>query len=385
MKNNKLLFITTFVIFFNSFSIYSQSNDFLQKFVAGNLSDKIEVLKNNSGNDELFNTSMVFIANYYKLLENDANFKPLILETISGLNNSPDVRTVSELKQIYTFFNDSEIRISIIKKLPTFNSNISELVNLINQYVLSELQNNNLTNNEIFNEAVICLASCANNSSFQILFSCLSKGISDKIDIQIEQALKKMAEDNRSTVIAVIANNPPDEKLLALEISQNNSKKTDFFPAEIAENALAIAINNSGEVQDIPSEIITLQLKAMRIISEAAWTRASSLMVRYFELAKKQYAANLIPKEAFIEIIQCLSKLGTTETGNALSSYLATLNLETEKNGTYDKDILLAVINSLGVLGDKSAFDYLLYVISFSNYSEEIIAASRDALARLKW
>ena len=67
-----------------------------------------------------------------------------------------------------------------------------------------------------------------------------------------------------------------------------------------------------------------------------------------------------------------------------LSSYLAELNEQTENGNPCSKTVVLAVINALGLLGDKTAFDNLLYV-SYIGYPEEVIEASRNALARLKW
>jgi hypothetical protein len=46
--------------------------------------------------------------------------------------------------------------------------------------------------------------------------------------------------------------------------------------------------------------------------------------------------------------------------------------------------VLLAVIESLGALGDKAAFDNLLYV-TYLPYPETITTAARTALAGLKW
>ena len=45
---------------------------------------------------------------------------------------------------------------------------------------------------------------------------------------------------------------------------------------------------------------------------------------------------------------------------------------------------MLALIQALGDLGDKTAFDYLLYV-GYLEYPESVKKASRDALARLQW
>ena len=45
---------------------------------------------------------------------------------------------------------------------------------------------------------------------------------------------------------------------------------------------------------------------------------------------------------------------------------------------------MLSVITALRKLGDKTAFDYLLYV-EYLNYSETVKQASRNAIEELKW
>ena len=47
-------------------------------------------------------------------------------------------------------------------------------------------------------------------------------------------------------------------------------------------------------------------------------------------------------------------------------------------------NIVSALIQSLGALGDKSAFDCLLYT-TYLNYPENIVAQARSALSSLKW
>jgi HEAT repeat protein len=55
-----------------------------------------------------------------------------------------------------------------------------------------------------------------------------------------------------------------------------------------------------------------------------------------------------------------------------------------EQDAEYDADIMLAIIRALGEIGDKTAFDNLLYISSL-NYPEQIQSAAREALDRLDW
>jgi hypothetical protein len=60
------------------------------------------------------------------------------------------------------------------------------------------------------------------------------------------------------------------------------------------------------------------------------------------------------------------------------------INSQTERNGEYDGELTMAVVKTLGEMGDKAAYDNLLY-ISHLSYPEQIKAAAREALNRLRW
>ena len=55
------------------------------------------------------------------------------------------------------------------------------------------------------------------------------------------------------------------------------------------------------------------------------------------------------------------------------------------KSGAVPEEaVVLSVINALGGLGDKTAFDCLLYV-TYLNYPEAVVKAAKTALTKLKW
>ena len=67
-----------------------------------------------------------------------------------------------------------------------------------------------------------------------------------------------------------------------------------------------------------------------------------------------------------------------------MTNYLVELNSRVEQNQEYSEQIALAVVNTLGAIGDKAAFDSLLSV-TYLTYPESVLAAARNALAKLKW
>ena len=89
--------------------------------------------------------------------------------------------------------------------------------------------------------------------------------------------------------------------------------------------------------------------------------------------------------EMFIDINMDIKKeLAISKASSILSDYLAFFNAQTEQGISCSEPVVLAVISSLGNLGNKIAFDNLLYV-GYLSYSDEIIEASRVALAGLKF
>ena len=79
-----------------------------------------------------------------------------------------------------------------------------------------------------------------------------------------------------------------------------------------------------------------------------------------------------------------IAAVACAETGQVLSSYLDFLNKSMESDNAPVEAVVLSVIHALGGLGDKTAFDYLLYV-TYLDYPQEVTDAARTALAQLKW
>ena len=74
--------------------------------------------------------------------------------------------------------------------------------------------------------------------------------------------------------------------------------------------------------------------------------------------------------------------MATHEAAVRLALYLDILNSDVENGKKVEDNIVLAVIRSLGELGDNVAFDYLLYA-GYLDYSDSIKKAARESLNRL--
>ena len=142
-----------------------------------------------------------------------------------------------------------------------------------------------------------------------------------------------------------------------------------------------LLIDNSPEAY---SENLKVQLTALNYLSENRWTQASAAALSYFELSKKQYENKNLSVDQFKTVITSLKYIAPLDSVSLLISFLEELNDRTENGSQVASEIALAVINTLGAIGDKAAFDSLL-AVTYLNYEESVLTAAREALSGLRW
>ena len=166
-------------------------------------------------------------------------------------------------------------------------------------------------------------------------------------------------------------------------IKKNNDISSKFL-SEIAENILNESIllldNSSGDSK----ALVGIQMEALQILNDNKWTRASESVISFYEVAKFEYSSGVMTEDQYITVIKTLPNIAPITSVNNLIRTLGELNISIEIQQDVSEAVVLAVINSLGTIGDKSAFDALLSV-TYLNYPETVLSAARVALAGLKW
>ena len=144
---------------------------------------------------------------------------------------------------------------------------------------------------------------------------------------------------------------------------------------------ILILSGTSSNSQDLAS----FQLETVKVLADNKWTRASDLAKDYFSVAKIAYNGKFLTAEQWTGAIACVEVLASRAAVLPFTEYLDQMNKAQESGNAPDKAVVLAVINALANLGDKSSFDCLLYVTYVKDYPEEVAVAARNALTRLKW
>ncbi len=394
--------ISTFIIaclILASFHCFSQDATSLvltyeRNFIRANSSTRIDIVKE-AMNDERIKESRgalcEFVLNYAlqysEILKDDPELIAVTTLAVQGAGNSGAVHLNQTLWRVFMLFHDTQTRVAILNALASLGKGDSRIIENLNQFLAN--QNNVFRSGltvdyQVLSASIDALGALGDGSSFPVLFSTMIAGYPEEYSQKAAKALGSIKGDYKRYLIDVIRKNPPAEKLAAFKVSLEHTNFTPADLGEIAEAALEISLGlfpaDPGEMDAVQE----LRYAAVRTLTEQRWSRATTLAVKHFYRVQSDYTNGLVPKERFVEAINCLGAMGSSEAAQALALQLGLINSTMERTKEFDQEILEAVIDALGEIGDKLAFDYLLY-ISYLPYPASIQARARTALGRLKW
>ena len=108
------------------------------------------------------------------------------------------------------------------------------------------------------------------------------------------------------------------------------------------------------------------------------------IAIEYLHYCKRMFDNGVIKEEYFARVITSMSEISPIESVNQLCALLEEFNSRKEKEEKVSETAVMAIINTLGAIGNKSAFDYLL-AVTYLSYPDDVLSAAREALAGLRW
>lgn len=387
----KSFFILT-VLFFTSY-LFSMGSKNQRNFVKGNIIDKTEAVKAASEVEivDLAKAAIEFSLNYKEILGDDSELSALAISGITALpveyienSNMTEKNLISEkLIGLYSVFEDENVKIAVLNKISSFKFSVENFIPLLNDFVKnSSVNEENLV---LLKSVVNTLGSIGNNQSFIIMLGALSEKKWEPLFENLEKSLCMLAEPLEKEILDILRRGNVKDCRRLFDLIVKKSENSQIFKAEIAENVLLRTIYIYENSNSTGEDLISLQLESFDFLKKLKWTRASNTIVSYLKTARSEYDQKLLEEDKFCEIITGVSDVAPIGAIQPLATYLIFLNSKMEeKSSDVSENLVLAIIKSLGAIGDKNAFDALLGVTYFE-YSDSVIAAARDALAKLKW
>lgn len=364
-----------------------------RNFVKGNIIDKTEAVKAASEVEivDLAKAAIEFSLNYKEILGDDSDLSALAISGITALpveyienSNMTEKNLISEkLIGLYSVFEDENVKIAVLNKISSFKFSVENFIPVLNDFVKnSSVNEENLV---LLKSVVNTLGSIGNNQSFIIMLGALSEKKWEPLFENLEKSLCMLAEPLEKEILDILRRGNIKDCRRLFDLIVKKSENSQIFKAEIAENVLLRTIYIYENSNSTGEDLISLQLESFDFLKKLKWTRASNTIVSYLKTARSEYDQKLLEEDKFCEIITGVSDVAPIGAIQPLATYLIFLNSKMEeKSSDVSENLVLAIIKSLGAIGDKNAFDALLGVTYFE-YSDSVIAAARDALAKLKW
>lgn len=396
MKKNKLIFTLVFAtIFFQNLFAQNNYQNNITKFIKGDISEKTQAVREASGAEVIWisNQALDFVIEYKGILGSDRDLEGLAVAAIlsipteyckSASDKDKQVLLTKFINLFQTFDNNSTVQIAVLSKFlylkdifPT-----ASFTELLNDYLKRTTISS--ADPSVIKAVINTLGTIGNNTSFVILYNFWNNNHYKEYYPEIENSIKSLAAVSMNEIIQIVKSQSLQkvEQLFTL-IKENESISPNNL-SEIAENVLNVAILQIGNTTESTRAAVSLQMESIRILDKNNWTRASKAAVTFLGLAAKEYKEETMSESEFIEVICSMKNVAPINSVGSLTTYLVDLNSVCEQKEAYAVNVVIAVIETLGAIGDKSAFDSLL-AVTYLNYPESVLSAAREALAGLKW
>jgi len=297
-----------------------------------------------------------------------------------------DISNINDPASLWRLFLDNpdlKTGTDILIKLGTVGKGNRLVIDNINNYLMGKNLLYRSGESVDYTKISVCISvlmELGDSSSYPALFSVLYAGYPEVITSEAQGALEIIPGNLFQFLINIIAHNPPEEKFTAFRTGVNSDRLNLSQRGQLAELALEQGLASTDENFDL----LAMRYSAVLLLTRLRWTRANPLAIRHYYRVQADFLQNAALKERFIEAIACLGAVGNSDAALVLGLQLGLINARTESTGTYDPEITMAIVQALGRIGYNAAFDHLLYV-SFLSYPEEIQAAAKEAVARLRW
>jgi hypothetical protein len=366
---------------------------FRRNFAIASLDVKIQILqdaaagKNAADMGPLFQQAVDFVIDNASLIPTDARFNQLAAlgaEQIGVVAYAPARYSVWKLFQAGV---DSMTLAKAAGALGVVGAGDPETIANLNRFV--DAQNVLTASGKPFDPAVIAaafqsLGKLGDPSSFPILFSAVNLGYPEKIAAMARDALLSIKGDFATMITGVIKERPLPEKMLALQMALSSDKLNDEQKGQVAELALDIGLHTGAADAAGKTTLRDMRFAAAAGIASRTWTHATALMIEHLDATIGEFDKGLVDRNHLLDAIGGLGVMASHDAAVRLTQYLVLINSYTEKGKAYDDQVVFTVIQNLGALADKVAFDDLMYT-QYLGYSAAVKKAARAALDKLKW
>ena len=403
MKSRKL-FLLVLLFFPLAFGFASKAE---KDFIKGSISEKIALIPTLNSTDllKVAQKGLDFSIENAATLEYDEELSALALACVNAFpteesklrqfNEEQSLKITEKFIAIFRLFKNRDLRLAIMEKLPAYSQKNKRLVmTFLNDYLATAFKSNEDGNN-VLESAITLLGEVGDKESLSIVFNIWQKKIWPEYKAAIDKSLILLSQDSFSDVIRIFSACTIDDSAYYFTLLKKSETISKNFLCQVAETALLIIINNAENLKikdkNARSSLTSFQIEAQSFLAENKWSHAAPVVNSNVLLAKKAYDQKMMSEKEFVTIISTAVQIPSSQLAQSLTDILSDCNKKAEsssskadEDGFPAKSVVLALISALGVLGDKTAFDTLLYV-TYCSYPIDVVDEAKKSLSMLQW
>lgn len=388
----RIVFVLVFI--FCVFSIFAVDQDELlnlrKDFISAGIDVKAVILRSLSQSEDkslipIYQDAVEYVKTSYEILQNDDRLLNIGIIAVTKLGELNELKASASIRYLFSTVENEDFQIACLKslsKLVQKDSAFTDYLNSLYDSGLSDLLSGKASNINLLMVYAEALGNFADPSSFDVLIKTLFYPVNDGLKDTVKTALNNISFNYFDEILAKTMQKNIQYIWTLYLLAKENKRIEGPELGRISELVIDYGLKNLKGADLESSE--NLIEETLPVLSALKWSKASSQVNKFFYYAQGLRKTSPRGDELLIKIIDCMGNLGTIECSQNLSIFLGVLNSETEKTKQYSEPLVLSVITALRKLGDKTAFDYLLYV-EYLNYSETVKQASRNAIEELKW
>jgi len=332
----------------------------------------------------IFILFLFFNINIFSELSSESEENNVSIDLFREIGNIDDPNLLWELLKENP---NSEKSAEIIIALSKYGKGNKKIITNLNNFLMNlnqSFREGEMVDYIVVSACISAILELGDDSSYPVLLNTICSNYPEVITFEAQGAFELLSGNLQGFLLKVIENNPDDEKFTAFRIVLNseilNKRMSILERGLLAE----IALEHSLHADNKNADLIEMRYDAVLMLTRLQWKRANSLAISHYHYILIEFQKGIIPKERFIDAIECLGAVGNSDAALVLGLQLGLRNIRTERTGDFDHEIIFAIVKALGFIGDKAAYEHLLNV-TILPYPDDIIAAAREAITRLKW
>lgn len=364
-----------------------------RNFTIASLDVKIQILqdaasgKNAADMGPLYEQALEFVTDNGALIATDTRFNQLAAIAAEQIGLVKYGQSKAVLWKLFQVSSDTDVLQKAAGALGVVGAGDADVIGNLNRYV--ETQNSVFSGGSqvdliVLGACIQALGKLADPSSFPVLFVTMNLGYPDRVKALARDALLSLKGDLAPMLTELIKDRPLAEKRLALAMALDTDKLTSDQKAQVALFALDVSLHTSASDPAVKSGYREMRFTAARALGDRKWAPAAPLLIEHLDTTIGEFDKGLVDTNHLLDAIGDLGATGSHEAAVRLTQYLVLINSYTEKGKAYDEKVVVTILTNLGNLGDKVAFDDLMYT-QYLNYSANVKKAARAALDKLKW